>query len=183
MMLRPAVAPDVAAIAALHVASWQAAYRGIYSDHFLDQEAPAERLAYWTGVLASDRFRIALVAEDQGAIIGICLALKDEEHGFDALIDTLHVAPDRRGARLGAVLLGAVVAELIAADCQSMFLWVFENNHPARRFYQRLGAEVQDAGTFEVYGSVVHDMKCVWRDLPALVAACRGHGMSLPLSG
>ena len=183
MRLRPAVRADAPAIADLHVASWRAAYRGIYSDQFLDQEAPAERLGFWTGILAGDAFRIALVAEEAGTIIGICLALKDEEHGFDALIETLHVAPDRRGGRLGAVLLCTVVSDLIAAGCKTAFLWVFQNNHPARRFYERLGAEVQDAGTFEVYGSTVHDMKCIWRDLPRLATACEQHSAGAPLKG
>ena len=183
MRLRPAVRADAPAIADLHVASWRAAYRGIHSDQFLDQEAPAERLQFWTDILAGDGFRIALVAEEAGIIIGICLALKDEEHGFDALIETLHITPDRRGGRLGAVLLGAVVSELIAAGAKTAFLWVFEKNHPARRFYERLGAEVQDAGTFEVYGSTVHDMKYIWRDLPRLVTACQEYSAGVPLKG
>ena len=35
-------------LASLHAESWRAAYRGLYSDAFLDREVHAERMAFWT---------------------------------------------------------------------------------------------------------------------------------------
>jgi ribosomal protein S18 acetylase RimI-like enzyme len=64
--LRRAEAADIPRIAALHVASWRAAYRGILSDRFLDGPVEAERLAMWQGRCGADltRWPLMLVAED-----------------------------------------------------------------------------------------------------------------------
>jgi hypothetical protein len=45
--LRAATSADADAIARLHAASWQSAYRGIVPDVFLDADLVGERTAYW----------------------------------------------------------------------------------------------------------------------------------------
>ena len=51
IMLRRAGRDDWPTIAAIHAASWRSAYRGIYPDSYLDEEAPAERRAFWCEAL------------------------------------------------------------------------------------------------------------------------------------
>ena len=55
MEMRAATIDDVASIASLHADSWRRSYRGIYSDAYLDDEAPAERLLAWTERFANPR--------------------------------------------------------------------------------------------------------------------------------
>src|SRR5438034_772963 len=47
--------------------------------------------------------------------------------------------PTARGRGLAGVVTGAVVAELLAADCRDAILNVAQSNEPARRVYARLG--------------------------------------------
>ena len=47
-VLRPMRVDDIELVAALHVASWRTAYRGIFTDVYLDTVAEAERRAHWT---------------------------------------------------------------------------------------------------------------------------------------
>jgi hypothetical protein len=70
--VRRAGADDWAAIAAIHVASWRSAYRGIYADSYLDEVAPEERRAFWRGALAKMDSELDAVwlAEQAGEAVG-----------------------------------------------------------------------------------------------------------------
>ena len=66
--LRPAVSDDLASIVALHVASWRSAYRGIFSDRYLDGPIEAERQALWQARMRDPRpAQIVVVADDHAA--------------------------------------------------------------------------------------------------------------------
>ncbi len=54
MKIREATAAEAATIASLHAESWRAAYRGILTDKFLDNDVHRERLALW-----QERFAVA----------------------------------------------------------------------------------------------------------------------------
>jgi len=50
--IRTATPDDAAAVAAVHEASWQAAYRGVFPDEVLDgPDLPANRLRLWQRLL------------------------------------------------------------------------------------------------------------------------------------
>jgi ribosomal protein S18 acetylase RimI-like enzyme len=55
------------------------------------------------------------------------------------LLFSMWVAPEARGKGLAALLAGEVRAAAEAAGAQSVGLHVFEDNHRARRIYERLG--------------------------------------------
>ena len=61
--LRTAVAADAAAIARIHTESWQLDYRDILKHAYLDDEAPAERLALWLSRMGGDAPPRVLLAE------------------------------------------------------------------------------------------------------------------------
>lgn len=150
--LRRAGPDDWAAIAAIHAASWGSAYRGIYSDDYLDREAPDERRAYWREALPAMDAELDAVflAEQAGAPIGFaCLRRAAEEAG--PLLDNLHVLPGHKGEGVGRRLMAAAAAWLAGKDREApLQLVVWEANAPARAFYARLGgreAERFDAPT------------------------------------
>ncbi len=128
-------------IAAIHAASWKVAYRGLYADHYLDHEVEEERKQYWNKrvpeLFAGDGeiFLAQMRGKDAGFL---CIELGPDRH-WGAYVDNLHVLHAWRGANLGGALLehGATWAK--ARGQQRLWLWVFERNHAARRFYQRDG--------------------------------------------
>jgi hypothetical protein len=85
--VREAVQADAQALAQLHVATWQAAYRGILPAELLDGLSVGLREDFWQGLLAGggDETTLTLVAEeDADAVVGFCsLALpsRDEDAG------------------------------------------------------------------------------------------------------
>jgi putative acetyltransferase len=71
-----------------------------------------------------------LAAERAGRMIGIAAVADCWLHG-------LYVVPEEWGSGAAAALHDEALAEL--ADCADVRLWTLEENHRARRFYERRG--------------------------------------------
>lgn len=98
------------AIADLHTRSRQVAYRGLYGDAYLDDELFHVSRVIWRG-----RFKdfdpandVILAAMDAGAPVGLAYASLRLKPEVGALLDNLHVAPERKGGGLGSALLSGV---------------------------------------------------------------------------
>ncbi len=166
-------AEDADAVAALHATSWRSAYRGIFTDDYLDHEADAERRDAWRARLqtAGSSADWGLVAENgAGRLVGFAYVQPAHDPTWGDYLDNLHVAPDLKGAGLGRRLMQAV-AERLRHDgsTRPLYLWVLEANTAARRFYERLGAELTDRQLSDPLAGQQHLVwRCVWRD-PALL--------------
>lgn len=142
MQLRNARKDDAERIARLHADSWRQSYRGILPDDFLDSDLVANRLRIWSDRLARDRAdQLVYLAEDGPELVGFICAFGDENQRWGSYIDNLHVTSGSRGRGIGALLMGHAAEWLLMRYPQSgVYLWVFEANARARRFYERLGA-------------------------------------------
>ena len=133
-MIREADARDRDAIAALHLASWRDAYRGVLPDGFLDGALADELGALWTG---RDLERtVTLVSDATDGLDGFACCLTDRSVPY---VDNLHVRPARRGGGTGAALMQALFARLRGAGHGMADLTVLEGNVRARAFYRRQG--------------------------------------------
>ena len=168
-LLRPMTAADADRVAALHVTSWRSAYRGVFTDHYLDHEAEAERREAWRARLNADTPGAdwGLVAEDTaGRLLGFAWVMPDHDPSWGDYIDNLHVAPDLKGGGIGRRLMQGV-AERLQSDgsCRPLYLWVLDVNTAARAFYERLGAEVTDPRLSDPLAGQQHPVwRCVWRE-------------------
>ena len=77
MRTRLATTGDAAGIARVHVATWQAAYRGVLPQAYLDALQPADRLPLWETELSAPT-GATVVAEHDSEVVGFA-----------------HVGPDR----------------------------------------------------------------------------------------
>lgn len=134
--IRPATTDDLDSIAALHSASWHTAYHSMLPERFLDGVEERHR-RQWASLPTGG---FVLVAERDGDLAGFAAVLPGEAGLGDHLLDNLHTRPDLRGSGVGARLLEDVLAR--AGDRTpggTLYLWVFEDNVGARRFYTREG--------------------------------------------
>lgn len=164
--LRPAGKDDAAAIAALHVESWQSAYRGLVPDEFLAGPVVANRRQFWDDRMsADDVVQVVVNAEEDGALVGFVCVLRDAEPAWGPLLDNLHVRPDRKGRGIGHVLFQAARDwSAAAAPGQPMHLWVVEGNLDARRFYDRERGETTERKVIELTAGIqVPALRYVWR--------------------
>jgi GNAT superfamily N-acetyltransferase len=145
VLVRPAVPADAEEVAAVHVASWQGAYRGVFPDEVLDGPALAEnRQRLWQRLLGEPGPRdVNLVAANpEGRIVGLlhgCPA-RDEDSGPDTgEVIAIYALPSEWGTGVGRSLMGAAAEALREAGFAAATLWVLASNERARRFYELAG--------------------------------------------
>lgn len=144
---RSATTDDAAAIAALHLASWQTAYRGALSDHYLDTLDVAAHTEKWRQRLADGKDHVTVAVEGDD-IVAFCAVGPSPDADADEttwLIANLHVTPQRKRQGLGTPLFAAAIDLARSSGARTVTLWVIEQNHPARRFYERHGMTMDGA--------------------------------------
>ncbi len=148
MQIRPATSEDVEPLARVHVRSWQVAYRGLIPDETLDKLDVAERAARWRATFG-DGDQDVLVAVDDGTVRGFCSLqpARDEMDSRETVgeITSLYVDPEHWRQGLGRASYSAIAARARQRGFRELVLWVLEENHAARRFYERMGFH-RDAG-------------------------------------
>jgi ribosomal protein S18 acetylase RimI-like enzyme len=142
IMVRGAEARDAAAIALVHVRSWQVAYRGIVADDVLDALSVQRRERDWLGWLA-DEGSSTMVAESDGVVVGfssLVLPSRDEDAGPGTCeLAALCVDPDRWRLGIGRALLSAAMDAARKEECNKLTAWVLAGNDAALAFYDRAG--------------------------------------------
>jgi ribosomal protein S18 acetylase RimI-like enzyme len=166
MNFRFATHTDAEKIAELHAKSWQKAYRGSFTNDFLDNHALENRKTLWHKRFHENENQITILCENNQTLIGfICIFTNNGE--FGPLIDNLHIAEQYQGQGIGKMLIDKA-KEYIRQKAlgTKMHLFVLEKNENAIHFYQKLGARNNNA---EIYtspdGLQLKIFKMVWDDL------------------
>lgn len=138
--IRRAEWDDCAALAGVHVRSWQATYRGAFPDEFLDALEPADRIPTWEHHLGDDRTS-TLVAEVDGRLVGFVLVgpERSAEGPTVGEVYAIYLEPDTWGRGIGRQLMAAAEDLLHRQGYGEAVLWVLDSNTAARRFYERVG--------------------------------------------
>ncbi|WP_137992340.1 GNAT family N-acetyltransferase [Streptomyces vilmorinianum] len=145
MPIREALPADAAAIAAVHVRSWQAAYRDLLPGPYLDGLDVEERTAVWAARLGAPERPAVLVAQEPGGrVTGFCCFRAwpsdgDLDPATTGEIAALYALPEVWGTGVGRGLLAASVEALAAAGFREAALWVLADNDRGRRFYEAAG--------------------------------------------
>lgn len=165
--IREATLDDAGGIARAHTESWQSSYRGILPDAVLDRIDVGQRIETRKKILR-DTSILQLVAYDltHGDIVGFCDAGPARRHvtlgGEVYAIYFMHHAK-RHG--LGTEMFDRVRAWLRANGMASMIVWVLDNNHHARRFYETMGGRIGNRLQTSVGGFAVTEQAYVWDQL------------------
>jgi ribosomal protein S18 acetylase RimI-like enzyme len=137
---------DARSIAAVNVAAWQKAYRGLLARHYLDGLSEDDRTRHWRRLIGSLSDEHLLVAEAGSSVVGY--AHVGPTRDTDAApctgeLFSLYVSPDTWGIGVGRAIHDAALARLGAHGftLATLFatLWVLSTNTRARRFYERQG--------------------------------------------
>lgn len=162
--VREARLDDAAAIARVHVASWNAAYRGILPEHVLDRYDVGHRLDTRRRILQQPE-TLHLVAHDTtfGELVGFSDAGRARRpgpwHGEVYAIYLLHHA---RHHGLGRELFDHTMTWMRGRGMRSMIVWVLENNPHARAFYEALGGRAAARIGSTIAGHAVVEVGYVW---------------------
>ena len=149
--VRAAVISDAEAIAAVHVDSWRSAYYDTLPHSYLARLSPDALRRRWAARLAAADVATesVLVVEHGGRVAGFAVLgpCRDDEHtaGFAGEVTMLYVHPDRAGAGLGTLLLRRCFELIEERSYRWVVVWVVEDNHDARGFYEHLGLRLDGA--------------------------------------
>jgi GNAT superfamily N-acetyltransferase len=158
LMIRDARPADAARLSEIHALAWQAAYRGMLSDDFLDDLAPTSRLDFWESRLIRVPPRWAvLVSENQDHLTGFATIGRcrdgDRNGPEDGELYAMYLAPEFWGLGHGRDLLLAVEARFREYLYSHVNLWVLRDNERARRFYEMGGWNANGAEQQMVIGT------------------------------
>lgn len=175
IVLRAAVPADADAVADLHARSWRTAYRGSFSDAYLDGPIDGERQAFWRQRLhhpTPDLWTILAERDGHDGLAGFLCARLDHDARWGSLVDNLHTAPDLKRHGIGRTLMTALGRHLEAVGSTApVHLIVLRSNHAAAAFYAALGGEAVEAlVTTEPDGSTLPVTRIAWPSLAAFLA-------------
>jgi GNAT superfamily N-acetyltransferase len=171
---------DAAAIAAVHVASWQTTYPGIVAQSYIDSLSIDERRLVWERRLRGDAgpvSDVALAETAPGAMVGFASGgqIREPYPGFDAELHAIYILKHAQRHGVGRGLVAEWAALAVARGFRSAVVRVLAAN-PACGFYQRLGARRIKEAHLEIAGQPYPEVWYAWDDLSALAA--RGIGRS-----
>ena len=132
------------AVAGVHVRSWQAAYRNILPDDYLNQLRPADRAAVYDFATRDPLKPKTIVAVEEAvspAIRGFAttMPVTDSDMPGCGELGALYVDPQHWGNGVGVALLLAAREQMWQQGFRKAILWVLTGNVRAERFYQRDG--------------------------------------------
>lgn len=123
-------------ISNIYEQSWKFAYKGIIPQDYLDGIPSGQ----WCGAFDNpDRYTIVMLDGDK--IIGTSTYCKSRFAAYKdwGEIISIYFLPEYMGKGYGISLLEQAVDELKTMGFQKIFLWVLEDNHRARHFYEKCG--------------------------------------------
>ncbi len=139
-LVREARVSDAAAIARVHVVSWQSAYRGIVPQGLLDGLSIAKRTEEWIPRLGTPDGS-NWVLEVEGIVQGWASIGPSRDSDLRDAIELygLYLTPGCWSKRLGHLLYTKAEGAMSLSRAEEVYLWVLEDNLRARRFYERVG--------------------------------------------
>ncbi len=129
------------AVARVHVRSWQAAYRTLMPDEYLDQLRPEDRAQRYDFETQDPEKPWTVIAIDAGVVQGFVTTAPARDPDMDGYgeLCALYVDPARWGRGIGEALISAARARLRDSGFRNAMLWLLAGNTRADRFYRKDG--------------------------------------------
>ena len=142
MSIRKAELRDAKGIAAVRVAAWDSAYRGLLPDDVLDRLSVDASERRWSERIAEPWGHV-FVAVQEDHIVGFaaCGASRDEDIDREKVgeVYVLYVHPEEWRRGYGAALVDAALGCLREDGFEEAILWVLRGNQQAIGFYEASG--------------------------------------------
>lgn len=138
--------------------TWQAAYRGLMPDDFLEQLDVAERAERWRRNLSGTQGDHFVIEDEPGRVAGFCSVLPSpnpDDGETVGVIAALYVDPPHWRRGFGAALMQVATDRARERGFRELWLRVLEGNESARRFYEGQGFRPDGSAQSETYGDAV----------------------------
>ena len=142
MNVRPAHVDDSGGIAAIHVRGWQAAYRGIVPEPYLESLSVERRTMSWRAqILESSPTEIVVAEIDQRLIGWASFGPSRDDDARESIgeLYAVYVLPELWSTGVGRALWNRAKGRLVERGFQRATLWVLRDNVRVIRFYEAAG--------------------------------------------
>lgn len=143
-MIRTVRDSDIQKIAETHVASWQSTYVGLVQQAYLDDLSVSRCMDSWSEALADPNHSM-LACELNGDIVGFSSygPSRDQGTGSDVgELYSIYLIESSTGHGIGTTLWDQSYNNMRDLNFNQITLWVLSSNQRARRFYEKMGFEL-----------------------------------------
>lgn len=154
MQVRRATVEDVSQMSAVQCQTWKSAYKGIFSQRYLNALSETHWMeGYKRGIAAGKNH--FYVAEQDGTVVGLLVCGKNRFDDQGGEIYVLYVLPKYQRQGVGEALMQQAINGLSAYV--SVDAHVVVGNDKAKQFYEKQGfVDTGDVADFELDGGVYH---------------------------
>lgn len=123
-------------ISHIYEESWKFAYRDMIPQSYLDSIPDG----HWVSNLDKEGMNSLIMIENDIFVgtAGYCKSRFSDFDGFGEIV-SIYLLPQYIGKGYGKYLMDAVIDELSKLGYRDIFLWMLEENHRARKFYEKFG--------------------------------------------
>jgi len=139
MRIMRAFSEDALAVARVHVQAWQAAYRGLLPQDYLDSLRPEDRALRYDFAHTDPQKPYTVLAEVNGAVCGFATTMPSQDFSGHGELCALYLLPSFWGRGIGLALVQAARARMVELGFRSAVLWLLKGNVRGERFYRRDG--------------------------------------------
>lgn len=162
--IRTAVPDDAQPIAKVHVATWQAAYKGQMSGELLQNLSVERRKQGWAQGISRDPTAI-IVAEIDGQVVGFSnfgASRDDAATETDGEIYAIYLLANYWGQGIGKAMMQASLKSLAERGFTRTILWVLQTNQRTIDFYTAAGFSLDGEAKAEQWGDFIfHEVRMV----------------------
>jgi len=139
--IRKAIPEDAYIFADCHISCWQSAYKNIVPQEYLENMSieKEKRVENYKSSLANQGNCSYYCVMNSEKMIGfIIINIKhNDDNSNTGEIWAIYLIEEFCGKNYGEKLLNFAINELNRKEQKNIFLWVFEENHRARHFYEK----------------------------------------------
>jgi L-amino acid N-acyltransferase YncA len=175
MFIREMKPDELYTIIRIYVDTFKATHKGVVSDAFLNGLSYENAQPRFERILNHVEHRpFCYVAEHQGDVIGYALAgLAGERSSlcqmYQSELKTMYVLPNYHRMGIGRSLIRVVAERFQHEQVSSLYVGVFRDNYPARRFYEALGAQLIEECLGEIRGEEIMLATYGWTSVQELL--------------
>ncbi len=164
--IRKALPEDAYDYTVCLISCWQSAYKGIVPDEFLEnmlkeKEQRVERYRKNLTDPGECEYYCVMYSERMIGFLIINKSFNKDKSGIGG-IWAVYLIEEFRGKGYGEEMLNFAINELKRAEQKEIFLWVFEENNRARRFYEKHSFSFDGTKREVKYGKPLVELRYVF---------------------
>ena len=158
--IRKAKAGDANTLAFIQTESWKSAFNRILSKEDLDRYTDVNRAITLYSKLLNENIGngfILTIDENPYCIAYWDKTRDDEMEGYSEII-CIHSLCDNWGKGYGTEMMNHILSDIKNSGFSKVMLWVFKENHRARKFYEKHGFVLIEK--FKEFSNAIEVMYC-----------------------